>query len=44
MDVNRWYYLDVQETTNSHDFARKTNTHEYWTDFITPPDWTALEK
>ena len=44
MDVNRWYYLDVQDTTNSHDFARKTNTHEYWTDFITPPDWTALEK
>ena len=44
MDVNIWYYLDVQETPNSHDFARKTNTHEYWTDFITPPDWTALEK
>ena len=44
MDVNRWYYLDVQEATNSHDFARKANTHEYWTDFITPPDWAALEK
>ena len=44
MDVNRWYYLDVQEATNSHDFDRKPNTHEYWTDFITPPDWAALEK
>ncbi|MFR3785846.1 MAG: leucine-rich repeat protein [Agathobaculum desmolans] len=34
-----WYYLAVQEATNSHDFIRKGEVHEQWTKMITDPDW-----
>jgi uncharacterized repeat protein (TIGR02543 family) len=31
-DTSAWYYLDVQEATNEHDFERKTDSiHETWT-------------
>ena len=38
-----WYYLAVQEATNSHDFERKANTHEHWTELTADPDWTKYE-
>jgi len=44
MNKNAWYYLAVQEATNSHDYNRKTNYHEYWTDLEANPDWSLLEK
>ena len=35
-----WYYLAVQEATNSHDFDRKDDgVHETWTDMTADPDW-----
>ena len=35
-----WYYLAVQEATNSHDFDRKDDgVHETWTSRNTDPDW-----
>ena len=43
MDAASWYYLDVQEATNSHDYARRRNTREYWTELLAPPDWAAIE-
>ena len=44
-DTAAWYYLAVQEATNSHDFARKTDDlHERWTGMSTAPDWTRYEK
>ena len=44
-DPAAWYYLAVQEATNSHDFARKTDDlHERWTRLTTAPDWTRYEK
>lgn len=44
MNINAWYYLDVQEATNSHDFQRKTNNTEHWIKLNPAPDWSALEK
>ena len=43
-DVNKWYYLTVQEATNTHDYGRKTNGYEKWTGLRPAPDWTALKK
>ncbi len=35
-----WYYLAVQEATNSHDFDRKDDgVHETWTELTEAPDW-----
>ena len=35
-----WFYLAVQEATNSHDFDRKNDgVHERWTKMLTDPDW-----
>ena len=44
MDTTRWYYLDVQEATNSHDYMRKSNNTERWIKINPPRDWAALEK
>lgn len=38
-----WYYLAVQEATNSHDFKKKSGNYERWTDLNTNPDWTRYE-
>ena len=34
-----WYYLAVQEATNSHDYDRKDAIHEKWTALTEAPDW-----
>ena len=39
-----WYYLAVQEATNSHDFNRKGDVHEQWSKLTVDPDWTKYEK
>ena len=44
MNKSAWYYLAVQEATNSHEYKRKTNYHEYWTELEANPDWSLLEK
>ncbi|MBQ9991823.1 MAG: S-layer homology domain-containing protein [Firmicutes bacterium] len=44
MDSEKWYYLAVQEATNSHEYVRKSNGHETWTEMLKNPDWTALER
>lgn len=45
MDTDKWYYLDVQEATNSHDYARKADAaYEYWTHLIENRDWARLEQ
>lgn len=39
-----WYYLAVQEATNSHDFDRKSDgVHEHWTEMTADPDWKQYE-
>lgn len=34
-----WYYLAVQEATNSHDFDRKGEVNEKWTKLTNGSDW-----
>ena len=44
MDTSKWYYLAVQEATNTHKYDRKPNGFEYWTLLTESPDWTQLQK
>ena len=34
-----WYYINMQEATNSHDFKQKGEIHEHWTKLTENPDW-----
>lgn len=43
-DEDAWYYLAVQEATNSHDFVMKDASYEKWTALTENRDWTAFEK
>ena len=39
-----WYYADIQEATNSHDYTRAgTGNYEVWTELLPNRDWAALE-
>ena len=44
MDPAKWYYLAVQEATNSHEYERKENGFEKWTKLAENKDWTTFEK
>ena len=39
-----WFYLAVQEATNSHDFKHKAGNYETWTGMKEDPDWSRYEK
>nr|WP_302641395.1 S-layer homology domain-containing protein [uncultured Agathobaculum sp.] len=43
-DASAWYYLAVQEATNSHYYKTKENKFEKWTELRETRDWTKLEK
>ena len=34
-----WYYINMQEATNSHDFKQKGEINEHWTELTANPDW-----
>lgn len=36
---NDWYYINMQEATNSHDFKQKGEINEYWTKLTENPNW-----
>lgn len=38
MNTGKWYYIPVQEATNSHDYERKANGSEKWTTLNKVPD------
>lgn len=44
MDTSKWYYLDVQEATNSHGYTRKTFNYELWRQMLNDPDWSRYER
>ncbi len=49
MDEDVWYYADVQEATNSHEFYKtkdkdEDKVHEIWTELLPVRDWVALEQ
>ena len=43
-DTSAWYYLAVQEATNSHYYDLTENKHEKWSKLRETRDWTELEK
>jgi hypothetical protein len=47
MDTAKWYYANVQEATNSHDYDMKgteAEPYEVWTKMLPVRDWVAFEK
>lgn len=49
MDEDMWYYADVQEATNSHEFhmyedKKEDEEYEIWTELLPVRDWAALER
>jgi len=45
MNPNTWYFLYIQEATNSHHHQPKEDgIHETWTHLIDPRNWRALER
>ena len=38
-----WFYLAVQEATNSHDYKHKAGNYEKWTSMNKDPNWTRYE-
>ena len=47
LDESKWYYTDVQEATNSHDFEVESDAdglYEVWTGLLQVRDWAALER
>lgn len=44
-DENAWYYIAVQEATNSHTCEMKADgKHEKWTSLLENQDWSKIEK
>ena len=48
LDTEQWYYADMQEATNSHEYQVKKdaqgNEYEVWTKVLPVRDWEAFEK
>ncbi|MBQ8391014.1 MAG: S-layer homology domain-containing protein [Clostridia bacterium] len=42
-DEAAWYYIPVQEATNSHDYDKKNHVYEKWTSLSENIDWTKFE-
>ncbi len=42
-DEAAWYYIPVQEATNSHDYDKKNHIYEKWTSLTEDIDWTKYE-
>lgn len=38
-----WFYLAIQEATNSHDYRHKAGSYETWTGLNADSDWTRYE-
>ncbi|MCL2828336.1 MAG: InlB B-repeat-containing protein [Oscillospiraceae bacterium] len=44
-DTEVWYYLDIQEATNSNEYEKKPDgVHKYWTALIPNRPWVNLER
>lgn len=42
-NLGDWFYLAVQEATNSHDYKHKAGNYETWSSMNKDPDWTRYE-
>lgn len=45
MDKNTWYYIAIQEATNSHKYEMKSDgVYEKWTSLTENPNWIDIER
>lgn len=48
LDTNAWYYADVQEASNSHEYVMvnsgSEDAYEIWQAILPVPDWAAIER
>jgi len=44
MDTSAWYYLYIQEATNSHTHTYEPDGYEKWVSLIPPRNWAVLER
>ena len=48
MNADVWYYADIQEASNSHNFQmelyKPNGTYERWIELLPVRDWAALER
>jgi uncharacterized repeat protein (TIGR02543 family) len=42
-NTDAWYYLAIQEATNSHNFSEKNVVNETWNQKLQDPDWEKYE-
>ena len=42
-DTSAWYYLAIQEATNSHEYFYKDNVYETWRELGDVTDWTQYQ-
>ena len=42
-DTSKWYYADIQEATNNHEYIEDSNP-EQWTKVLPHYDWSELER
>jgi hypothetical protein len=38
-----WYYIAVEEATNSHTLHKDDGVHEKWDELKANPDWTSYQ-
>ena len=38
-----WFYLAIQEATNSHDYTRRADGYESWDELLPDPDWSQYQ-
>ena len=38
-----WFYLAIQEATNSHDYTRRSDGYESWDELLPDPDWSQYQ-
>ena len=38
-----WFYLAIQEATNSHDYIRRSDGYESWDELLPDPDWSQYQ-
>jgi hypothetical protein len=42
-DTSAWYYLAIQEASNTHKFILKNEIHEKWKELMEKTDWSKYQ-
>lgn len=44
LDAKKWYYMAIQEATNSHEYESSDTKGEKWTKITDDPNWKRYEQ